>query len=98
MATQLRRYEIADGRMDDFLAGFPKLLPIRKAYGLSFDGGYIDRENNQFVWLTSTAGDVEAFKAIESVYVNSPERAAAAAIPKGVVEVAHVCMVEKFTP
>ncbi len=94
MATQLRRYEIAEGRMDDFLAAFPRMIPVRNQYGFSVDFAYADRDNNQFVWSTTHKGDIDAFKAAEAVYVDSPERIAALEALRGLVDKAHVAMVE----
>lgn len=94
MATQLRRYEIAEGRMDDFLVFFPSMLPVRTQFGFTVDFGYVDRENNQFVWSTSHEGDVDAFKAAEATYSTSPERLEAVKGAAGIVEKMHVSMVE----
>jgi hypothetical protein len=96
MATQLRRYEIAEGRMDDFLAFFPKMGPVRTQYGFTVDFGYVDRENNQFVWSTSHPGDIAAFKAAEEIYSASPERAEALKSGAGTVEKMHVAMVDSI--
>jgi len=54
MATQLRRYTIAEGQMDRFVAWFPNIIPAREAYGFTVDWAYADREHNQFVWSVST--------------------------------------------
>ncbi|MFT7650102.1 MAG: hypothetical protein ACI8Y4_004867 [Candidatus Poriferisodalaceae bacterium] len=95
MATQLRRYEIAEGRMDDFLAFFPNMIPVRSQFGFSVDVGLVDRENNQFVWTTSHEGSVEEFVAAEKVYSVSPERLAVVSGAAGIVENMHVAMVDK---
>ena len=94
MATQLRRYEIVEGRMDEFLAAFPRMIPVRNQYGFSVDFAYADRDNNQFVWSTTHEGGVDAFKAAEAVYADSPERAVALEALRGLVDKAHVAMVE----
>ncbi len=94
MATQLRRYEIVEGRMDEFLAAFPRMIPVRNQSGFSLDFAYADRDNNQFVWSTTHEGDIDAFKAAEAVYADSPERAIALEGLRGLVDKAHVAMVQ----
>ncbi len=74
MPTQLRRYTIAEGQMDRFVAWFPNIIPAREKYGFTVDWAYADKENNQFVWSVSHPGDFDA--AVE-VYNESPERKAA---------------------
>lgn len=76
MATQLRRYEIEPGKLDEFVAWFAGLIPARASYGLSLDFAYADHENSEFIWSTSADGDIDAFKEIEATYNASPERAA----------------------
>ncbi len=74
MPTQLRRYTIADGQMDRFVAWFPNIIPAREAYGFTVDWAYADREHSQFVWSVSHPGD---FDAAVNTYNESPERKAA---------------------
>jgi hypothetical protein len=96
MATQLRRYEIAEGRLDDFLKAFPAMIPVRNQYGFSVDFAYGDHENSQFVWSTSHDGDQAAFEAAEAVLKDAPERAEALKGLAGMVEKLHVTMVESI--
>jgi antibiotic biosynthesis monooxygenase (ABM) superfamily enzyme len=72
--TQLRRYTIEPGRMDDFLAWWPSILGPREQYGFRVAFAHADDENNQFVWAVEHDGD---FDSAEAVYMASPERAAA---------------------
>lgn len=74
MATQLRRYTIAEGQMDRFVAWFPNIIPAREKYGFTVDFAYADREHSQFVWSVSHQGD---FEAALNEYNDSPERKAA---------------------
>ncbi len=74
MATQLRRYSIADGGLDRMVKWFPNIVKVREKYGFTVDFAYADHENNEFVWGVSHPGDFEAALAI---YNDSPERAAA---------------------
>ncbi|MGH1488382.1 MAG: hypothetical protein ACRBK7_03155 [Acidimicrobiales bacterium] len=91
MATQLRRYEIAEGQMDRFVAWFPSIVEARAKYGFTLDSAVADRENNEFVWVTSHPGDYEA---VLEVYNVSPERAAVFEGWDSPVEKLHVSWVE----
>jgi hypothetical protein len=75
--VQLRRYRIEPGRMADFLAWFPTVLPVREQYGFRAVAAYADHALDTFTWAVSHAGDEAAFRAAEEVYNASPERAAA---------------------
>lgn len=77
MTTQLRRYEIEPGKLDEFVAWFANLVPARAGYGLTLDWAYADHENSQFVWSTSYDGDVDEFNAVNEKYNASDERKAA---------------------
>ena len=94
MTTQLRRYEIEPGQLDDFVRWFGALIPARAGYGLSLDWAYADHESNQFVWSTSYDGTVEEFKEIEATYNASLERKAAYGDYKPPVTAHHVSFVE----
>jgi hypothetical protein len=75
---QLRRYVLADGTYDDFLAWFQEWMPsVRAARGFAIEFAYGIRETNEFVWAVSAPGDTTAFTELEATYVASPERAAA---------------------
>ncbi|MFT7597392.1 MAG: hypothetical protein ACI8TP_000310 [Acidimicrobiales bacterium] len=75
MATQLRRYSIADeAGLDRISAWIPNIVAVREKYGFTVDFIYADRENLELVWSVSHTGDFDA--ALEK-YNNSPERAAA---------------------
>lgn len=94
---QLRRYELVDGVIDEFLAWFrARIVPAREALGFRIEFAYADREVNEFVWAVSTPGDAESFLAIEKTYMDSPERAAAFAGEPKRVAVHHVRLVERI--
>ncbi len=92
MATQLRRYEVADGQLDYFIEWFPALVPVREKYGFTVNFAYADRETNQFIWSVTHPGD---FAAAEQEYVASPERAAAFAEFDDPLTAMHVAMVQE---
>lgn len=75
MATQLRRYTVADeAGLERLSAWFPNIVAVREKYGFTVDFAFADKENLQFVWSTSHPGDFDS--ALE-VYNDSPERTAA---------------------
>lgn len=94
MAVQLRRYEIAEGRLDDIVEWFPSMVPIRAQYGYTVEFAFADREANEFVWAVSYPGSVEDFEAALEEYNNSPERASAFAGFESPVTAMHVSFVD----
>ena len=97
MATQLRRYEVAEGGLDRLVEWFPRIVPVRAKFGFTVDFAYADRENNQFVWSTSRPGDVASFEAAVAEYNDSPERAAAFEGFESPVTAMHVAMVDSVS-
>ncbi len=95
--VQLRRYEMVEGMLDEFLAWFPTVAAARQQYGFTLEFAYADRSNDQFVWAVSHEGDAAAFTAAEEVYNVSPERAAAFAGQPKRVERLHVGLVEPLS-
>lgn len=92
--TQLRRYEIEPGKLDEFAEWFKVLVPARAGYGLSLDWAYADHDNSQFVWSTSYEGDLEQFNEVVATYEASDERKAAYGGYKPPVTKLHVSIVE----
>ncbi|MGE0727138.1 MAG: hypothetical protein AB7O92_16945 [Acidimicrobiia bacterium] len=92
--VQLRRYELVDGVMDEFVAWFGSIVPVRTKYGFTVEFAYADRATNQFVWAVSFDGDEAAFRAAEAIYNDSPERAACFAGQPKRVEAMHLGLVE----
>ena len=75
--VQLRRYQLEPGRMADFLAWFPTLLPAREQFGFRVLFALADREHETFTWAVAHEGDEAAFRAAEKTYQASAERAEA---------------------
>jgi hypothetical protein len=73
--VQLRRYQVEPGRMDDFLAWFPGLAPVRAQYDFRLLFGYVDDANDTFTWAVEHDGDEATFLEAEATYNASPERA-----------------------
>lgn len=75
MPTELRRYTINRGQMDEFIAAWLKgVYPLRQRHGFRIDGAWVIRERNEFIWLLSYDGD--DWEAKNKAYYASPERAA----------------------
>ena len=75
--VQLRRYVLEPGRMADFLAWFPTILPVREQYGFRVLFALADAEHDTFTWAVALDGDEAAFREVEATYSDSPERARA---------------------
>jgi hypothetical protein len=73
--VQLRRYVMEPGRLADFLAWFPSLVPVREQYGFRLVFALADEEREIFTWAVAHDGDEQAFLAAEEVYNATPERA-----------------------
>lgn len=97
--VQLRRYELVDGVLDDFVEWFgTHIVHAREAEGFAIEFAYADREAGEFVWAVSVAGDAERFAAVEEAYLASDSRAAAFAGQPTRVATSHVRLVEQVVP
>ncbi len=74
--VQLRRYTVEPGRMAEFVAWFPAVLPVREQYGFRVREAWVDETNDSFVWSVELDGDEARFREVEAAYNASPERAA----------------------
>ena len=76
MPTQLRRYTINRGRLDDFAAAWRAgVYPLRQELGFRIEGAWTIGEHNEFVWILSYDGPLD-WKDAEAAYYGSPQRAA----------------------
>jgi hypothetical protein len=75
--VQLRHYRIEPGRMADFLAWFPAIVPVREQFDFRVPFALADHDHDTFTWAVTFDGDEQAFRDREAVYNTSPERAAA---------------------
>jgi hypothetical protein len=97
--VQLRRYELVDGVLDDFVEWFgTHIVPAREAEGFAIEFAYADREAGEFVWAVSVAGDAERFAAVEEAYLASDSRAAAFVGQPKRVAASHVRLIEQVVP
>jgi hypothetical protein len=73
--VQLRRYVMEPGRLADFLAWFPTLLPVREQFGFRVLFALAEHEHETFTWAVAHDGDEPEFRTVEDAYKNSAERA-----------------------
>jgi hypothetical protein len=88
--TQLRRYEINPGEMEQFLVAWRCVKAIREHYGFRAEFAYVNDEAYEFIWAVTCDGD---FAAAEEAYYASPERASVDLNPIDNIAVMHVHMV-----
>ena len=72
MATQLRRYSVADGGLDEVIAFFHEVRAVREQFGFTVEFAAADPVRSEFVWAVSHPDWDRAIRAYEA----SPERAA----------------------
>ncbi|HUH06266.1 MAG TPA: hypothetical protein VML96_00530 [Egibacteraceae bacterium] len=91
MTMQLRDYQIAAGRLTDFVDAWRAgVLPLRRRYGFHVAAWTVEGED-RFVWLLSLEGSDEEFRRRDSAYYASPERAALQVDPaQWIVDARHV--------
>ena len=90
--TQLRRYEIKPGEMDEFLDAWRGVVAIRESFGFRVELAYVDPEHEEFVWAISHPDD---FAAAEADYYASPARAGIAHNPADHIAAMHLAMVHE---
>jgi len=73
--VQLRRYVVEPGRLPDFLAWFPALVPVREQFGFRIVFALADAEHETFTWAVAHDGDEDTFRTAEAACAASPERA-----------------------
>jgi hypothetical protein len=71
MITQVRIYTVNRGMMDSWISLFnEKIVPTSAQYGVKVLGAWVNRPQNEFVWVRTFA-DEETLRR----YEGSPERA-----------------------
>jgi hypothetical protein len=79
--AQVRIYTINKGMMDSWVKLFnEQLAPLHARYGITILGAWVNRGQNEFVWIRTfeDEADVEAKSA---TYYSSPERTAIGDLP-----------------
>lgn len=81
---QLRHYKLKTGSTADFLHAWSTYaVPLREQYGFSVISAWTVAAEEEFVWIVSHDGDLEA---VAAEYYNSPERKAFPVDPGSFVE------------
>jgi hypothetical protein len=92
--VQLRRYRIAQGRLDEFASWFRRAAATREPFGFVVEFAYLDREADEFVWAVSHPGDGSTFDEAETRWRSAPARMAVfAGMPDCLLD-HHVAKVE----
>ena len=74
MEYQIRRYHIAEGKLDEFIDAWKAgVVPLRERFGFRFHGAWPIEESSEFVWVISHDGE-EGFAAADATYYESEER------------------------
>lgn len=75
MPSELRRYTINRGRLDDWVQAWRAgVYPLRLRMGFTVDGAWTIPERNEFVWILSYEG--ADWEERHRAYYESPERRA----------------------
>ena len=92
---QLRRYQIAEGRMSEFLTWLDSMLiPVREGFGYRVEFKLIDWSTNEFVWCVSLEADEPGFLEIQKKYNDSAERSKAFETFPNCIEQMQISFVE----
>ena len=74
MEFQIRRYQIARGKLEEFVEGWSTgVVPLRQQFGFRFHGAWSIPETSEFIWVISYDGP-EGFAAADALYYESDER------------------------
>lgn len=69
MFYELRRYKIADGKMDDWVALMEEvIIPFQVAQGMVIAGSFRGEDETTYVWLRRFASEAEREELYASVY------------------------------
>jgi hypothetical protein len=92
---QLRRYQIAEGKMQEFVAWLNStLIPVREGFGYRVEFKLIDHATHEFVWCVSLEADEPGFLEIQKKYNESVERAKAFETFPNCIEQMQISFVE----
>ena len=76
MEVQLRDYQIAPGRMDDWIRAWRHgVVPLRRSAGFHVLGAWVGSGHDRFMWLLGYDG-ADGFSAADARYYASTSRAA----------------------
>ena len=69
--AHLRTYTINKGMMDDWLALFPKLIPVMEDAGIKVESTWVNEERTKFIWIRSYGDSVENIATAEAAFYGS---------------------------
>ena len=69
--AHLRTYTINKGMMDDWLALFPKLIPVMEDAGIKVESTWVNEERTKFVWIRSYGDSTENIATAEAAFYGS---------------------------
>ncbi len=69
--AHLRIYTINKGMMDDWLALFPKLIPVMEDAGIKVESTWVNEERTKFIWIRSYGDSVENIATAEAAFYGS---------------------------
>ena len=69
--AHLRTYTINKGMMDDWLALFPKLIPVMEDAGIKVESTWVNEECTKFIWIRSYGDSVENIATAEAAFYGS---------------------------
>lgn len=69
--AHLRTYTINKGMMDDWLALFPKLIPVMEDAGIKVESTWVNEERTKFIWVRSYGDSVENIATAEAAFYGS---------------------------
>ena len=69
--AHLRTYTINKGMMDDWLALFPKLIPVMEDAGIKVESIWVNEERTKFIWIRSYGDSVENIATAEAAFYGS---------------------------
>ncbi|SRR5579875_2775728 len=99
MIAEVRIYTANKGKLDEFVKVWnEKLAPIHERYGIKLLGAWVNRPQNEFVWIRVFENEAERDAKIET-YFASPERKAIGDLPQSLLAKTEVRTVEDvFAP
>ena len=69
--AHLRTYTINKGMMDDWLALFPKLIPVMEDAGIKVESTWVNEDRTKFIWIRSYGDSVENIATAEAAFYGS---------------------------
>jgi hypothetical protein len=99
MIAEVRIYTMNRGKLDEFVKLWnQKLAPIHARYGLKILGAWVNRPQNEFIWIRQFEDESDR-EAKTKLYMESPERRALGDAPQQLEAKIEVRIVEDvFAP